>query len=158
MSSANSAPTTLSTDMRDQLVDAATRVCETSFFAFVEPASSELLASAAGESRWYHTSVNYAGPSHGRVSLALPEDLAREIFAAFLGFADSSAANQAEVEDVVGEFANMVCGAWLTSLGGDSCFSLTHPDVSPGGLPVLEENTIVLAVNDRPLVIRAELT
>lgn len=156
MSSAKSAPITLSSDVRDQLVDSATRVCETSFFAFVEPASNELLASAADESRWYHTSVNYTGPSHGSVAVALPEELAREVFAAFLGFADSSAANQAEVEDVVGEFANMVCGAWLTSLGGDSCFSLTHPEVSSGGLPVLDENAIVLAVNDRPLVIRAE--
>ncbi len=157
MSSAKSAPNTLSSDARDQLVESATRVCETSFFAFVEPASSEMLAAAAGEAHWFHTSVTYTGPSKGNVALALPEDLAREIFAAFLGFADSSAANDAEVEDVVGEFANMVCGAWLTARGGEACFSLTHPEVRRGCLPVLADDTIVLAVNDRPIVIHAEL-
>ncbi len=158
MSSVKSAPITLSSEARDPLIDAATRVCETSFFAFVEPSSSELRASAALEPRWYHTSVDYDGPLRGSLAVALPEGLAREVFAAFLGFADSWSANQAEIEDVVGEFANMVCGAWLTSLGGDSCFTLSHPEVSSGGLPVLDDMAIMLAVNDRPVVIQAQLT
>ena len=157
MSSAKSAPTTLSSDLRDQLVDSATRVCETSFFAFVEPASGELFAAAAAEEHWFHSSVDYSGPSSGRVWLSLPEELSRDMLAAFLGFSDPSAANQAEIEDVVGEFANRVCGAWLTALGGESCFALTHPEVTYGGLPALADGAIVLAVNDRPVVIRAEL-
>lgn len=156
MSSATPAPNTLSSSARDQLIDSATRVCETSFFAFVEPASSEL-PSTASERSWYHSSVRFSGPADGRVEIALPDDLAREIFASFLGFSDSSAANEAEIEDVVGEFANMVCGAWLTARGGQSCFSLTHPEVMMRGVPNVDDEAIVLAVNERPAVIRAEM-
>lgn len=158
MSSAKSVPRPLPSDVRDRLVDSATRVFETSFFAFVEPASSELLPSAAAEHHWLHTSVRFTGPLQGHLEIALPEDLARDVFAAFLGFSDASAANQAEVEDVIGESCNMVCGAWLTSLGGDTCFTLAHPEVALRGLPVLQDDAIVLAVNDRPVVVRADLS
>lgn len=145
------------TEARDQLLDAASRVCETSFFAYTEPASPDVIELVAAESSWYHAEVTFTGPLNGRVRLSLPEDLAREMFAAFLGCADSSAANSAEIQDVVGECSNMVCGAWLTMLGGDTCFALAHPSVVPGGLPEPQDDSIIMSVNDRPAVIRAEL-
>ena len=60
--------------------------------------------------------VSFSGPSSGQVHVSVPQALARDLFAAFLRFADSGAANDAEVSDVVGEFTNMVCGSWLTLL------------------------------------------
>ena len=157
MSSAKSARTRLSADMREQLIEAASLVCETSFFAFTELAEPDMVMAVAGEASWYHSEVTFDGPSKGRVQLSLPEGLARDLFAAFLGFADASAANDAETEDVIGEFTNMVCGTWLTMRGCETCFTLAHPTVRLAGLPAPEEDNIVLSVNGRPTVIRAEL-
>ena len=156
MSSAKSAGTGWSTDMREQLIEAASLVCETSFFAFAELAEPDMVMAVAGEAAWYHSEVSFDGLSKGRLHVSLPEGLARDLFAAFLGFADSSAANEAETEDVIGEFTNMVCGSWLTTLGCETCFTLAHPKVRLGGLPAPEEDTIVLSVNGRPTVLRAE--
>ena len=156
MSSAKSARTRFSADMREQLIEAASLVCETSFFAYAEAAEPEMVMAVAGETAWYHAEVSFDGLSKGRIQLSLPEGLARDLFAAFLGFADASAANDAETEDVIGEFTNMVCGTWLTTLGCDTCFTLAHPIVRLGGLPAPEEDNIVLSVNGRPTVLRAE--
>ena len=153
MCSAKSARTRLSADMREHLIEAASLVCETSFFAFAELAEPDMVVAMADESTWYHAEVLFDGPSKGRVQLSLPEGLARDLFAAFLGFADSSAANDAETEDVIGEFTNMVCGTWLTTLGCETCFTLAHPKVRLGGLPAPEDDNIVLSVNGRPAVL-----
>ena len=157
MSSAKSARTRLPPDMREQLIEAAALVCETSFFAFAELAEPAVMMAVADEAAWYHAVVSFDGPSKGRVLLSLPRGLARDLFAAFLGFEDASAANDAEIEDVIGEFANIVCGTWLTAQGCETCFTLAHPRVQLGGLPAPEEDNIVLSVNGRPTVIRAEL-
>ena len=156
MSSTQSAPKALPTEVRDLLVGAACNVCETTFFAFAELAPPESLPTLAEVTEWYHSEVSFSGPSNGQMQVAVPQLLARELFAAFLGFADSGAANDAEVSDVIGEFTNMVCGNWLTLLGGDSCFTLTHPEVHGGGLPDPADDAIVLSVNDQPVVIRAQ--
>lgn len=156
MSSTQSVPQALPTEVRDLLVGAACSVCETTFFAFAEPAMPELVATLADVEHWYHSEVSFSGPSSGQVHVSVPQGLARDLFAAFLGFADTGAANDAEVSDVVGEFTNMVCGSWLTLLGGDTCFTLTHPEVTGGGLPAPADHALVLSVNDQPVVVRAE--
>lgn len=155
MSLTNSARNALPAEAREQLVAAACSVCETTFFAYAEPAAPELVEALANEEHWYHAHVAFSGPSNGHVYVAVPQDLSRDMFAAFLGFSDSGAANDAEVADVIGEFSNMVCGSWLTTLGGETCFTLTHPEVTRGGLPAPHEDALVLSVNDRPAVVRA---
>jgi len=39
------------------------------------------------------------------------------------------------VDDLAGEFANMVCGRWLTDVAPQQLFSLTHPSVEPAAAP-----------------------
>lgn len=157
MSSAKSALKTLPPDLREPLIQATSNVCETSFFAFTEPASPEVLAQIPAEEQWFHSAVTFTGPMSGRVTVFVPAGLARDLFGAFLGFDEQEAYNNAELHDMVGEFGNMVCGTWLTSLGRDECFDLAHPEVTLAGLPAPDEDAVVLAVNDRPLVVRAEL-
>ena len=157
MSSAKSALKTLTPDLRDPLVQATSAVCETSFFAFTEPASPAVLEQIPGEELWFHSSVTFTGPMHGTVTVYVPVGLARDLFGAFLGFDENDTYNNAELHDMVGEFGNMVCGTWLTSLGRDQCFDLAHPVVAVAGLPTPDADAIVLAVNDRPVVVRAEL-
>lgn len=157
MSSAKSALKTLTPDLREPLVQATSAVCETSFFAFTEPASPAVLEQIPGEELWFHSSVDFTGPMSGRVTVYVPTGLARDLFGAFLGFDENDAYNNAELHDMVGEFGNMVCGTWLTSLAREQCFDLAHPEVAVAGLPTPDEDAIVLAVNDRPVVVRAEL-
>lgn len=157
MSSLKSAQRTLPSELNDLLVAAITQVCETSFFAFTEVASPELAASAADESRWFHGVVNFRGPMNGRVVVSLGEGLARDLFAAFLGFEDSSQSNPAEIHDVIGEFTNMVCGTWLTAVESDACFALDPPAVLMAGPPLADSGATVMAVNDRPVLVRAEI-
>lgn len=157
MSSAKSALIVLPSEQRALLVQAMVGVCETSFFAFTEPATPDVEAKIADEDRWFQATVSFTGPLNGKVSLALPEGLGQELFAAFLGFEDSAASNSAELHDVMGEFANMVCGAWLTSLNGDQTFSLGYPAVRLGGVPDYSCALMVMSVNDRPAVLCAEI-
>jgi hypothetical protein len=146
-----------SSEARARLVDATALVCETSFLALATLGTPDVLVAVAGEGRWYHATVSFDGPSHGSVHISVPEGLARELFGTFLGFAQSRAAGGAIIEDVMGEFVNMVCGVWLTMLGGEHAFTITPTAVRLGGLPAPEEYNIILSVNDRPTVVRADL-
>jgi CheY-specific phosphatase CheX len=142
--------------VRATLVDAITNICETSFFAMAEPPSPELLASLPSHEAWYQGDVTFRGPFDGRVRVALPVALAEEMFAAFLGCDEDDDANPAEIQDVVGEFTNMVCGTWLTGLNEADVFALEHPTVNTAHAPVMLE-PMVLAVNDMPVVIGVDI-
>jgi hypothetical protein len=39
------------------------------------------------------------------------------------------------VDDLAGDFANMVCGRWLTDVAPQSLFSLAQPVVAPVSVP-----------------------
>lgn len=157
MSSAKSAPKTLTPELREPLVQATANVCETSFFAFTDAATPEVLAQIPVEEQWFYSAVRFTGPMCGRVTVIAPAPLARELFGAFLGCDENDTYNNAELHDMVGEFGNMVCGTWLTSLGAEHCFDLAHPEVTLAGIPAPDEQGIVLAVNDRPVLVRAEI-
>jgi hypothetical protein len=61
-----------------------------------------------------------------------------------------------DVADLAGEFANMACGTWLTTLGETVCFSLAHPVVttrSGNAAPA----AAVMTINDQPISVALEL-
>jgi hypothetical protein len=124
-------------------------VAEIGFFAYAEPAAPEHVVSTGGG--WYAASVTFDGPFAGEMTVALPVDLARDLCAAFLGVDVAELSDETAVRDLAGEFANMACGTWLTSLGEASCFALRHPDVVLSDAAPTAD--IVVAVNDRPVVI-----
>jgi hypothetical protein len=148
MSSPSSAQTPPRVDTA-AITTALIAVAERSFFAFAEPvAPGHVVSTGAG---WYAASVAFRGPFSGHMTVALPADLARDLCAAFLGIETADLTDEVGVRDLAGEFANMTCGAWLTSLEAESCFTLDHPQVclSDAAPP----SDVVVVVNDRPVLV-----
>ena len=135
------------------IATALVAVAERSFFAFAEPAAPEHVVSTGGG--WYAATVAFDGPFGGHMTVALPVDLARDLCAAFLGVDTADIKDEAAVQDLAGEFANMACGTWLTSLHEASCFALAHPTVEL--TQVAPAADVVVAVNDRPVVVRLQM-
>ena len=158
MSSAQSAWNALPMEARHELLDAVSRVCEASLFAFTAPTSADMVAAIATEEAWFHAEVTFTGRYSGKVFLSIPYDLGFELFAALLRRFDAAAEHDIDMADVVGEFAVRVCSTWLTALEGEAGFTLEHAHVTRGGLPAPEDDNLVMSINDRPAVVRAELS
>lgn len=129
---------------------ALVQVCERSFFTMVETcdpgrfaALLKNVASAAALDEadhgprfsWLKATVAFDGTlSKGTVDVFLPERLGGWLVESMLGLnpddAEHGAAlTEAQTFDGVGEFANMICGAWLTHMCGSLPFELTAPVV-----------------------------
>ena len=135
------------------LVISAGNVAEHSFFAFAEVPPEAADMSLHGD--WYHAFVTFSGPFAGVVVLALPGALARELSAAFLGDGEPDAFDDSQVQDTVGEFANMTTGLWLTGLNEAIVFELGRPEVTR--LERAPDLAVPLLVNGQPLMVAFEL-
>src|ERR1051325_11417445 len=111
-------PTTIFTpDIEASLVAAVSDVADRCFFAYAEPCDAGRFAELVdGTSRWYSATVQFEeGAWSGSVRCLVPKDAAGMMFDAFTGrSADEPPAAKTDVSDLMGELANMVCGAWLT--------------------------------------------
>lgn len=136
---------------REQLIDAVTNVAERSLFAITEVVPHALMP-AEIDGGWHVASVQFTGPFSGRMSLAVPAVLGRRICAAFLG--DDQVDDEAVVRDMVGEFANMACGTWLTSRQENGCFDLTQPEVS--AVSIVPSCDLAFVINDMPVQLSLE--
>lgn len=128
MSSTNS-PASLATD-RDALDRALAIVAEESFFAMVDPVPDDV---PAVDGSILSASVTFEGSFSGSLTCRMPRALAHELTTAFIG--EEVAASGEAVDDLAGEFANMVCGRWLTDVAPQSLFRLDHPVVVPVAAP-----------------------
>jgi hypothetical protein len=87
-------------------------------------------------SDWVNASLTFTGSAlSGTMEVLLPVRLARQLVASLLGLSQEIELHQVEllehqVFDGIGEFANMICGAWLTDLSGSQAFNLAPPEVS----------------------------
>jgi hypothetical protein len=115
---------------REALGRALTTVAEESFFTMVDPAPDE--APAIGEAM-LNACVTFDGAFAGLLNCRMPRRLAQELTAAFTG--EEMVADGPVVDDLAGEFANMICGRWLTDVAPQSLFSLGHPIVAPVSAP-----------------------
>jgi hypothetical protein len=160
-------------DASAALRDALSEVCEQSFFAFVEACPPERFAElveqisparTAGRSKpseWLKASVAFTGPFGGAIEVMLPERLARSLVASLLGEPADAVMPEHRVFDGIGEFANMVCGTWLTGMS-ERAFALRPPAVTrmaPDWTPLSEsvradERGHRLCVNDVPVRVR----
>ncbi len=125
-------PETLPTPDREEVFSAVADVAERSFFAMVDPCDDARFEElAAPHAEWLIATVRFEEPTcAGAVSCRLPSALADRLFDAFSGRdADEPPPHPEEVRDLVGEFANMVCGAWLTRAANDRTFNLSKPIV-----------------------------
>jgi hypothetical protein len=114
---------------------ALTVVAEESFFAMVDPVPDDFEAvppSPSAATRLLTARVSFDGGFSGTLCCTMPRALAHELTAAFSGATpDEIAVADPAVEDLAGEFANMVCGRWLTDVAPHMLFSLAHPSVEP---------------------------
>jgi hypothetical protein len=121
--------TPLDQDARAALDRALTLVAEESFFAMVDPVPEDL---AAPDGHLLNVRVTFEGGFAGTLSCTMPRALAHELTAAFSGASmDEIAVADPAIDDLVGEFANMICGRWLTDVAPQDLFSLTHPAITP---------------------------
>jgi len=169
------APADASALLRQALFD----VCEQSFFAFVEVCSAERFAELVGAmsplqpegsraaarskpSEWLKASVAFTGPFSGAIEVILPERLARSLVGSLLGEPPDTPMPEHQIFDGIGEFTNMVCGAWLTGFSDRQAFALRPPAVTrmaPDWTPQSESSAADdrghrLCVNDAPVRVR----
>src|SRR5262249_41461749 len=125
-----SLPDLIGPETADALVNALRSVAERSFFAEVEPCDDRTFGrlTSGVSTRLVRTRRCEEGTATGAMSCTLREALATALFEAFTGH-DPSAPEPArtDVLDLVGEFANMVCGAWLTHSAAAWTFRLSPP-------------------------------
>jgi hypothetical protein len=114
---------------RDALDRALAVVAEESFFAMVDPVAHEV---PLVDGPMLNASVAFSGTFSGTLSCRMPRDLAKELTTAFTG---EETQDGEAVDDLAGEFANMVCGRWLTDVAPQSLFQLDHPVVVPVSAP-----------------------
>lgn len=108
---------------------------------------------------WYCTSVVFHGPFSGDVGIVLTRTLTLELYCSFAGMTLEENPSEAEVRDFAAEFANVVCGHWLTRTYTHLKFDLDAPVVDvllpePDG-PQTPWNDLAahlfICVNDVPL-------
>jgi CheY-specific phosphatase CheX len=143
------------------MFEAVRTVAEQSFFAVAEPGDDRSFGAAAAQvPRWLVATVSFEqGPLAGSVSCTLPENLANGLFDAFTGRdpGDPIPASTL-VHDLVGEFSNMVCGAWLTRVESGRTFTLSHPLVEPALKPGnAGDMRLVAAIDDLPVAVDLRL-
>jgi chemotaxis phosphatase CheX-like protein len=155
-------PTLIEAESTAEMFAAVSSVAEHSFFAVAEQqcdAAFERLARPVPQ--WLVATVRLTnGSIAGSLSCTLGEELARALFDAFTGRDPADPPPTAEeVHDLVGEFSNMVCGAWLSRVATREISALSHPVVAAARAPGAAGNLRLLAaIDDRPLVVDLHLT
>ncbi len=107
------------------LSESAAATLETMFFAAPDQVSmdprrpsGELLA----------VRLTFQGAPPGRFGLVASEPVARTLAANFIGCEDAGSLLPTQVAGVIGELANMMCGAVLSELESDANFDLEAPE------------------------------
>lgn len=137
---------------------AVSTVAERSFFACVDRRAEPDLDEIEGE--WLVATVRFRdGPVHGSLACLLPADLAQWLFDSFTGRDPATAPpRHDQVEDLAGEFSNMVCGAWLTRCDTHRVFRLSPPAISRVDKPASAAgHREWVALNNRPVAIDWEV-
>ncbi|MFO0630946.1 MAG: chemotaxis protein CheX [Polyangiales bacterium] len=118
----------MSAAVREKVIEALTEVLETSAFVTVSPwADNDVFTDDVWEAR-----VSYHGQARGEMRLWIDAVQARDIASNLLALDGPDAADAEQLRDVVGEVANMVCGAALLRIHPESLIDLDAPRVSPG--------------------------
>lgn len=137
---------------------AVSTVAERSFFACVDRCDRPELDDIDAE--WLVATVRFDdGPVCGSLACSLPTDLAERLFDAFSGRDPGAALPlRHEVEDLIGEFSNMVCGAWLSRCEAHRVFRLSQPVVRRVPRPASDgRRREWMVVDNRPVAIDWEV-
>jgi len=130
---------------RAALDRALATVAEESFFAMVEPVPADF---ARPDGPMVAARVAFEGGCAGMLCCRMPRALAVELTTAFTG---EDAWDDPQVDDLAGEFANMVCGRWLTDVAPQSLCLLSHPIVTPSNLTEVDAVAPTGMLNGQPV-------
>ena len=114
------------------LSEAAAEVLETMFFTTLATDTGESLPAPPIAAPCLSVRLSFRGTLSGRLGIRVPPGTARRIAANFLGI-EPAEATGAQIEDVLSELSNMLCGSVLSRLEGESVFELLHPEIGPPG-------------------------
>ena len=114
------------TQLESCLQTAVVSAFELMCFTAIEPAGDDAVC-ADGILRG---EVEFEGDAAGRLRLEMPLSAARSIASGFYGAGDDMHQNQ--VEAVVGEMTNVICGSMLSTFSPDGGFCLSTPEVGRG--------------------------
>ena len=124
--------------------ESAQEVLETMFFASVFGPADPLYAPNSDVSEQVVTAeLRFSGNPSGRLQVSVTEGAARSIAGNFLGEDSLERISRNDVEQVIGELANMVCGSVLSRMDSQAVFSLSHPEVKPIEIPTLQQTAVV---------------
>jgi hypothetical protein len=112
------------------LSESAQRTLETMFFATPDKVSMDPRR-PAGE--LIAASLTFQGAPPGRFGLVVSDAVARTLAGNFGACDDDAPLPAAQVAGVIGELANMMCGAVLSELESDANFELSAPQSIPIG-------------------------
>lgn len=116
------------TDFRRALADSVEEVLYKMFFI---EGLSEPGGPAAASTEECSAALQFEGRPSGGLKLAVSWPAARSIAADFLGEDETSLTGQ-QVDEVVCELANMICGAMLSRVESDETFRLSTPRMVAG--------------------------
>jgi hypothetical protein len=105
-------------------------VLATMFFAEAEPVECRHPEGDASEPGWMTARVCFSGVPAGEFHLLLPPEVAVVFAAGFLGIDNDEVTTEA-ASQVIGELANMICGAILSRVHPDSLVALSAPELIP---------------------------
>jgi CheY-specific phosphatase CheX len=111
--------------VRRLLPELAQKTLETMFFAMPDAVSTDP-ARPAGE--LIVSRLAFHGSPDGRFGLVISEAVARTLAANFTGCDESADLRADQIDSVIEELANMICGAVLSELESDANFDLDPPD------------------------------
>jgi hypothetical protein len=172
MSSVNSSP---ASHGEATIVDAFVRVAEVSYCAYAEPCDASRLEEleqqwqdmGGAPTEWLRVAVEFSGDCFGHMVLHVAYDVARDLVSAFMGLMPDEEVAEELLADAIGEFGNMVCGAWLTDAATRLNFALKPPQVVREGTefnPIEalsaddgEGTAYAMALNERPALLRVRL-
>ena len=110
-------------ELTTSIAGAAGSVLETMFFAEAEPGAP---VPDEQRSRMTAVRIGFDGGLRGEFRIAFEPHLARALAAAFLGLDEGEVAEE-EVNQVLCETANMICGAALSRIESDEHMRLDMP-------------------------------
>ena len=109
---------------RQRLLESAENTLETMFFTMPDMVSMDPQR-PAGE--LVAASLTFRGMPPGRFGFLVSDLVARTLAMNFIGCEDAAQLDSAQVAGVMGELANMMCGAVLSEMESDVNFDLSAP-------------------------------
>ena len=117
-------------DMSMLLAEAAEEVLENMFFSGVMGEMEDLGSQTDGERLC--ATVTFAGSSVGELSVSATPSTIAVLAAGFLGAEDDTVPD-AQMRSVVGELANVLCGAVLGHMNPKGSFVISPPEITEAG-------------------------